>query len=115
MNKLAVCADIIIKLHERGYVHDFAFMGKNIWWVQESRLLRPEDLTVVECHGVTSPLQKNKISLIFGLVVDRHDAKGILIGHRRRSHQLRMARTTRQTVEGPFATLLRLAQQAAEE
>jgi len=82
MNKLSACADVIINLHERGYIHDFAIMGNNIWWIQERCFLRREDFAVLECYDIASQSDEAGASVIFGLVATHYDAKGILIDHK---------------------------------
>ena len=84
MNKLSAGADVIINLHERGYVHDFAMIGNLIWWIQEHCFLRREDLAVLECYDLTDQPDDAGESVIFGLVATPYDAKGILIDHKSR-------------------------------
>ncbi|HMI63561.1 MAG TPA: hypothetical protein VK518_21745 [Puia sp.] len=84
MNKLSAGADVIINLHERGYVHDFVIMGILIWWIQEHCFLRREDFAVLECYDITGQSDDDGASVIFGLVATPYDAKGILIDHKAR-------------------------------
>lgn len=81
INTTAYSAELIIYLHERGFIHDFTRLGDTILWVQENICLDVSEFKIQEYHGILSPGGGRKGSIILGLLAPRYNIKGILINH----------------------------------
>jgi len=83
MSTSAAYANLVINLHEQGYVHDFTIIGNNIWWIQGLCYLPMEDCEILECHEIPGITGSSKESFVFGLLATAYNVRGILIEHSR--------------------------------
>lgn len=70
--------EAIIKLHERGYAHDFQLHGKGLLWLQGKSFIPPDEFMILECYRMYNP---GDHVFVLGINCTGLNLKGILIIH----------------------------------
>jgi hypothetical protein len=79
MNIYLTEEDAISDLHKKGYSNDFHLFGNDLLWVQRQIFIRTANFSIVECHRFFSQEQEGKEIIVFAIIVQKYNAKGVLL------------------------------------
>lgn len=74
-------SEAVIDMHARGYCYDFELFGNNLLWIQEKIFIRENEFSFVECHYLHCEDELQKEVILFGVVANNYNVKGILMNH----------------------------------
>lgn len=78
MGNYTTKAEAIIYLQERGYDQDFVLNGEYFFYVQQGKLMKPDDFEIIEAYRVEGQPRLCDNYVIYGISAVNNDIKGIL-------------------------------------
>lgn len=72
-------AEAIIDLQNRGYDQDFVIKNEHILYVQDSKLISPDDFEVIEAYKFDGAKRQKDNYVVYAIRSMHNDLKGILM------------------------------------
>jgi hypothetical protein len=71
--------EAVSNLRQKGYSNDFHLFGNDLLWAQRQVFIRAANFSILECHRFFSQEQEEKEIIVFGILVPKYNAKGVLL------------------------------------
>jgi hypothetical protein len=75
------CIEAIYDLQQNGFTNYFQLFGSNLLWVQKGFFIHDGEFAIREFHQIESPDNGAHDILIFAIVTNKQNIKGILFNH----------------------------------
>jgi hypothetical protein len=79
MSTNSLLLNLIVSLHQRGFVDDIELAGDEFFCVQQKTFVQLQDLSILERYRVHKKGRRKEDKMVFGLSAESLGVKGILI------------------------------------